>query len=110
MYSMKRTSAGTVFAELDQVRQLVVVDAAHTTVSSFVPVKPAAGSAPMPARTCAWLERPREPGEAIGTERVEAHGDAMEAGRLERPRLLRQQDAVVVIARSRRRASPRAVG
>src|SRR5262245_41774750 len=81
-------------AELDQIRELVVVDAAHDDR-----IELRAGEAGRRQRGDARKDlrvigSPRELREPVGTKRVEAHGDSVQAGRLERPRLLREEDTV----------------
>ncbi len=103
MYSMKRTSAPTRSAELDQVDELVVVVAAH---HDRVELERAEARAPsgVDAGEHGWRARRAscQPLETIAPQRVEADRDAMEPGALERRRAASASSTpFVVSARSR---------
>src|SRR5262245_33584851 len=81
-------------AELDQISQLVVVDAAHddrVELRAGEPDGPQRGNA---LEDLCVVGAPCEPRETVGAKRVEAHGDAVQTGCLQRPCLPGEQDAV----------------
>ena len=107
MYSMNRTSASTTAAVFDQVHELVVVDAADDDRVDLECVPKTRCAAAMPFLDASELVEARERREAIGVQRVEADGDAAQAGGGERVDLVGEQDAV---CREREVVEPRLRG
>ena len=95
MYSMKRTSASTGPRVGQQVDELVVVHTPRmTTVSSFRFVNPDPVAARDARPDRGQRVEAREVAEAVGAQRVEADGQAVQPGGPERRRLVREQHAV----------------
>src|SRR5439155_22211573 len=81
-------------AVLDQLGELVLVDAAHDDGVELGPGE-ARGRAGCDAlEDLRVVGTPRERGEAVRPQRVEAHGDTVEPGFFQRARLLSEQDTV----------------
>ena len=93
MYSMKRTSAPTRSPNRIRSASSSSLVPRRTTVSILSRPKVVGGGGDA-LEDRGVIARARQRGEAVGVEGVEAHGDAVEARVPQRPRRLRQEDAV----------------
>ena len=93
MYSMKRTSAPCAAPELEQRHQLVVVHAADHHRVDLESGEERCGRRDARAHAV-QLVVARQGAEAVGVQRVEAHGQPVQPGGLQRLGVRREQNAV----------------